>query len=474
MRRAIHTSTLRSTSGTLTQLLRWASVTPITMPALSPTMEQGTIVAWSRKVGEVVPIGESFCRLETDKAEVSFDNQDSELYIARILVQPGTVVKVGEPVCLTVDDAADVDCDEVKNWKPASAAAAPTPAAPEAAPKAAAPAAAAPTPAASTSAVPTRSSGDRVFASPLARSLAKSLGVDLQGVVGTGGSVGRITKEDVEKAAANPRPTAAATEAPQAVATETAATKSAPAPSATAAPAGSLYTDAPVSGMRATIAKRLTQSKNSEVPHYYLMNECNAENMMATIKHLNTKSNGKFKISVNDYIIKCLARANSIVPQCNSHWHGDFIRHYQTVDVSVAVATPTGLITPIIKNAHAKGLAEISIEAKELAKKARDGALKPEEYLGGTATISNLGGMGIPNFTAIINQPHSMILACGGIVPKPEILPNEEGEFEMTGKVIKTISFTASFDHRVVDGAIGAEWFKHFKDAIENPMSLLL
>jgi pyruvate dehydrogenase E2 component (dihydrolipoamide acetyltransferase) len=432
-------------------------------------MEQGTIVAWSRKIGEVIPIGESFCRLETDKAEVSFDNQDSELYLARILVQPGTVVKIGEPVCLTVDDPADVDCDEVKNWKPAGAAA---PAA-AAASKAAAPSTTS-SPTHTTSANPTRTSGDRVFASPLARSLAKSLGVDLQGVVGTGGTVGRITKEDVEKAAANPRPTVAATPAPKAAVTETVAPKSVPAPSATAAPAGSLFTDAPVSGMRATIAKRLTQSKNVEVPHYYLMNECNAENMMATIKHLNTKSNGKFKISVNDYIIKCLARANSIVPQCNSHWHGDFIRHYQTVDVSVAVATPTGLITPIIKNAHAKGLAEISIEAKELAKKARDGALKPEEYLGGTATISNLGGMGIPNFTAIINQPHSMILACGGIVPKPEILANEEGEFEMTGKVIKTISFTASFDHRVVDGAIGAEWFKHFKDAIENPMSLLL
>lgn len=471
MRRAVHTSQV-CYSGALTQLLRWASVTPIMMPALSPTMEQGTIVAWSRKIGEAVPVGESFCRLETDKAEVSFDNQDSELFIAKFLVQPGSVVKVGDPVLLAVDDAADVDSDEVKNWKPTGAAA----------PKKAAeaPAAAAPTPAAQAAptkaSAPRPSSGDRVFASPLARSVAKSLGVDIQGVVGTGGSIGRVTKEDVEKAAANPRP--AATSAPVASAeSSTATTATAPKPAPVAAapsPAGALYTDSPVSGMRATIAKRLTQSKNVEVPHYYLMNECNAENMLSTIKHLNAKGNGKFKISVNDYIIKCLARANSIVPQCNTHWHGDFLRAYQTVDVSMAVATPTGLITPIIKNAHAKGLAEISIEAKELAKKARDGALKPDEYIGGTVGISNLGGMGVPNFTAIINPPHSMILACGGLLPKPEIITNEDGEFEMTGKVIKTISFTASFDHRVVDGAVGAEWFKHFKDAIENPMSLLL
>eukprot|EP00388_Colpodella_angusta_P011522 GDKJ01029459.1.p1 GENE.GDKJ01029459.1~~GDKJ01029459.1.p1 ORF type:complete len:228 (-),score=15.57 GDKJ01029459.1:269-952(-) len=227
--------------------------------------------------------------------------------------------------------------------------------------------------------------------------------------------------------------------------------------------------------MRSTIAKRLQKSINTEVPHFYVTNHCRADSMLSTIKHLNAKGAGKYKITVNDYIIKAIARANLIVPATNSHFMGDSIRQYKNVDVSVAVATPTGLITPIIRNAQAKGLVEISNETKELAKKARDGQLQPNEYQGGTVTVSNMGGMGVDSFTAIINQPHSMILACGTASPRPEIIKNEEtGEYEMTGKVEQTISFTASFDHRVVDGAVGAEWFKHFKDSIENPLSLLL
>lgn len=449
---------------------RWA-MTVIPFPALSPTMEQGKLVEWTKKVGDAVPVGESFCKIETDKAVASFDNQDADFYFARALGEAGSMIKIGDPLCLVVDDKSELDSDAVKNWKPASAAA-PT-SAPSVPSSTAAPAATN-APAASQVAPSATPAGGRVFASPLARATAKTLGVDLSTVVGTGGSVGRVTKADVEKAAANP-PAAAPVAAP--VAESAAPAVQTVANVKPALPVGApseLFEDIPVSMMRSTIAKRLQKSINAEVPHFYVSNECRADSMLSTIKHLNSKGAGKYKITVNDYIVKAIARANLIVPACNSHWYGDVIRQYKNVDVSVAVATPTGLITPIIRNVQAKGLVEISTESKELAKKAREGQLQPNEYQGGTVTVSNMGGMGVDNFTAIINQPHSMILACGTALPKPEIVKNEEGEYVMTGKVQQTITFTASFDHRVVDGAVGAEWFKHFKDSIENPLSLLL
>jgi pyruvate dehydrogenase E2 component (dihydrolipoamide acetyltransferase) len=451
--------------------MRFLTITPVYMPSLSPTMEQGKVTEWSLKVGDKISGGETYCKIETDKAVVGFDNVADEGFIAKLLVEaPSDSVKVGTPVILLVDEQAGVNSPEVANWKPEAATAT---AAPEAAAAAAPAAAAAAAPAAAAT------SGSRVFASPLAKVTAAKLGVTLSTVVGTGGAVGRVTKSDVE-AAAKAGPTSVPVTAPAAaaapsVAAPVAASAPKPSPKA-AAPAvvGGDYEDTPVTSMRATIAKRLTQSKNVEVPHYYLFNECKADNMLSVIKQLNAKGGGSFKISVNDYIVKAVARANLIVPVCNSSWQGDFIRQYKGVDVSVAVATPTGLITPIIKNAHAKGLAEISQETKALAKKAREGTLQPAEFIGGTVSVSNLGASGIPSFTAIINPPQAMILAVGTTVPKPEISKNEEGEFVLTGKVEQTISFTASFDHRVVDGAIGAEWFKHFKDAIENPLSLLL
>ncbi|RNF03369.1 dihydrolipoamide acetyltransferase precursor [Trypanosoma rangeli] len=227
--------------------------------------------------------------------------------------------------------------------------------------------------------------------------------------------------------------------------------------------------------MRATIARRLSQSKNVDIPHYYLFEECCADNMMALVRQLNVKGDGKFKITMNDYIIKAVARANMLVPEANSSWQGSVIRQYNTVDVSVAVATPTGLITPIIKNAHARGLADISIEMKALAKKAREGTLQPHEFIGGTVSVSNLGASGIPGFTAIINPPQSLILAIGSAKPRPKITLNEEtGKYQVGSEVEMVVKFTASFDHRVVDGAVGAQWCTHFKDAFENPLSLLL
>lgn len=461
--------------------LRFLTITPIPMPALSPTMEKGKITEWCKQPGDPIATGDTWCKVETDKAVVSYDNATEEGFFARVIIPAGEETVVGETVCIMVDEKEGVNSDEVKNWKPEGAEAA-APAAEEPAP-AAAPAAAAAAPAAA----PAASSGDRVKASPYARKLAAEKNVSLNSIKGTGGGIGRITSKDVEAAAksgtaaAAPAAAAAATPAPKAAAAAPAKAAPAKAKAAPAAPAKGTppanpnYVDIPVTTMRSVIAKRLHQSKNLDIPHYYLFDSCRADNMMALIKQLNAKGNGEYKITVNDYIIKAVARANVLVPEVNSSWQEGFIRQYSTVDVSVAVATPTGLITPIIRNAQAKGLVEISKEMKTLAKKAREGTLQPNEFQGGTCSVSNLGATGIPNFTAIINPPQAMILAIGSAKPQAEIIKNEEtGEYEMTGKVESVVTFTASFDHRVIDGSLGAKWFQGFHDAIENPLSLLL
>ncbi|KPI84168.1 putative Dihydrolipoamide acetyltransferase precursor [Leptomonas seymouri] len=446
--------------------LRFLTITPIPMPALSPTMEKGKITEWCKKPGDPVATSDTWCMVETDKAVVSYDNATEEGFFARVIIPAGEETVVGQTVCLLVDEKEGVNSDEVKNWKPEGEEAA-APAAEEAAPAAASPAAAA--------AAPAAASGDRVKASPYARKLAAEKNVPLSSVKGTGGGVGRITSKDVEAAvksgaAAAPAKAAAA---PAKAAPAKAAASAAPAKGMP--PVNPNYVDIPTTTMRSVIAKRLHQSKNVEIPHYYLFDTCRADNMMALIKQLNAKGNGEYKITVNDYIIKAVARASLLVPEVNASWQEGFIRQYSTVDVSVAVATPTGLITPIIRNAQAKGLVEISKEMKVLAKKAREGTLQPIEFQGGTCSVSNLGATGIPSFTAIINPPQAMILAIGSAKPQAEIIKNEEtGEYEMTGKVENVVTFTASFDHRVIDGALGAKWFQGFHDAIENPLSLLL
>ncbi|KAK7199987.1 dihydrolipoamide acetyltransferase precursor [Novymonas esmeraldas] len=464
--------------------LRFLTITPIPMPALSPTMEKGKITEWCKHPGDPIAPGDTFCRVETDKAVVTYDNATEEGFFARVVVSPGEETVVGQTVCIIVDEKEGVNSDEVKNWKPEDEAApAAAPAAAEAAP--AAPAAAAPA-----AAAPAAASGDRVKASPYARKVAAEKNVSLSGIKGTGGGVGRITSKDVAAAVASgaagsaskpaaPAAAAAGAAAPAASAKPAAAkAKAAPAAAAPAKgtpPANPNFTDIPLTTMRTVIAKRLHQSKNLDIPHYYLFDDCRVDNMMALIKQLNAKGNGEYKITVNDYIIKAVARANVLVPEVNSSWQGDFIRQYATVDVSVAVATPTGLITPIIRNAQAKGLVEISREMKALAKKAREGTLQPNEFQGGTCSVSNLGATGIPGFTAIINPPQAMILAIGSAKPRAEIVKDEEtGEFTMTGKVESVVNFAASFDHRIVDGALGAKWFQGFHDAMENPLSLLL
>ncbi|CAG8622203.1 5200_t:CDS:2 [Funneliformis caledonium] len=289
----------------------------------------------------------------------------------------------------------------------------------------------------------------RIFASPVARRLAHELGVSLNQVTGTGPK-GRITKADVESLAS-----AEPTEPEKPVTPIIEPT--------------SPYTDIPLTNMRKVIAQRLTDSK-VYVPHYYLTIEVNMDKVLQLRETLNNESDGKYKLSVNDFIIKSSASALMVVPEVNSAWHNDFIRQYHNADISVATATPSGLITPIVTNAQSKGLATISKQVKELAGRAREGKLLPQEYQGGSFTISNLGMFGVKSFTAIINPPQSCILAVGNTEQK--LVPDSNAETNY--RVVNTMHVTLSCDHRVVDGAVGSQWLKEWRSYIENPLRLLL
>lgn len=280
--------------------------------------------------------------------------------------------------------------------------------------------------------------------SAAAKRLALEKGVKLDGLKGTGPN-GKITEEDVKKAAA------------------------APAAAGSGAPAGAVYEDIPISGMRKTIANRLKESM-SENPHYFVSSTLNVSKLLKLRQALNSSSEGRYKLSVNDFLIKAMSVACKKVPQVNSSWQGNVIRQYNTVDVSVAVSTPTGLITPIVKNVEGKGLESISAAVKELAKKARDNKLKPEEYQGGSISISNMGmNQAVERFTAVINPPQAAILAVGS-VKKVAVPSEDESGVAWEDQII----VTGSFDHKVVDGAVGAEWMKEFKKVVENPLELLL
>jgi pyruvate dehydrogenase E2 component (dihydrolipoamide acetyltransferase) len=280
--------------------------------------------------------------------------------------------------------------------------------------------------------------------SAAAKRLAIEKGVKLDGLKGTGPN-GKITEEDVKKASA------------------------APAAAGSAGPSGAVYEDIPISGMRKTIANRLKESM-SENPHYFVSSTLNVSKLLKLRQALNSSAEGRYKLSVNDFLIKAMSVACKKVPQVNSSWQGNVIRQYNTVDVSVAVSTPTGLITPIVKGVEGKGLESISAAVKELAKKARDNKLKPEEYQGGSISISNMGmNQAVERFTAVINPPQAAILAVGSV--KKVAVPSEE---ESGVAWEDQIVVTGSFDHKVVDGAVGAEWMKEFKKVVENPLELLL
>lgn len=413
----------------------------IKMPALSPTMEQGKLARWLVKVGDTVSSGDIMAEIETDKATMEFEAVDEGVIVSIDVAEGTDEVKVGTIIAQLAGEGEDASAAP----KPAAAAPAPVAvAAPVAAP--AAPVA----------------KGDRVFASPLARRIAAQKGLDLADVAGTGPN-GRIVKADVEGA----RPAAAA--APVAAAPVAAAAPAAPTPAAPAAlpDFGIPHEDQPLSGMRKTIARRLTESKQ-QVPHIYLTVDVRLDALLKLRGELNSSLTGRgVKVSVNDMLIKALGVALTEVPVCNVAFAGDTIRQYTRADVSVAVSIPNGLITPIITDAAGKGLARISAEMADLGKRAKEGKLAPSEYVGGTASLSNMGMMGIKQFEAIINPPQAMILAVGAGEKRPWVL--EDGSLG----VATAMTITGSFDHRAIDGSDGAKLMAAIRSLVENPLGLL-
>jgi pyruvate dehydrogenase E2 component (dihydrolipoamide acetyltransferase) len=429
----------------------------ILMPALSPTMTDGKLAKWLKKEGDTVSSGDVIAEIETDKATMEMEAVD-EGTIGKILVPEGSEgVAVNAPIAVLLEEGEDASAIEAaaspaKAPAPAPAAEKPAAPAPE---KPAVPQARPAAPAPQTAAAP---AGDRVFASPLARRMAEQAGLSLADVQGSGPQ-GRIVKADVEKALAGGRPAAAAAAAPQAAA--------APAPAAPQITGP--YTEVPNSSMRKVIAKRLSESKQT-IPHFYLTVDCEIDGLLALRKQLNAKSpegEGAYKLSVNDFVVRAVALALRQVPAANATWTDQAVLRYDEVDVSVAVATPNGLITPVVRKADTKGLVQISREMKDLGQRARDGKLVPEDYQGGGFTISNMGMLGIKSFSAIINPPQSCILAVGAGEPRPVV---KDGALA----VATVMTTTLSVDHRSVDGAIGAEFLVAFKRMIDDPLTMLL
>ena len=441
----------------------------IKMPALSPTMEQGTLAKWLVKEGDTVKSGDILAEIETDKATMEFEAVD-EGTITTISVPEGTEgVKVGTVIATIAgeDEDAAAPAPKPKETKPEPKAEQPEAKPAEVAAKAEstpAPAAAAPAP----------KEGDRVIASPLAKRLAAEKGVDLSAVSGSGPR-GRIVKADVEGAKpGTAKPAAAATAAP---ANDTAAPAS-----AAAAPVAKVemadetrallddripHTVDKLSGMRKTIARRLTQSMQ-QAPHIYLTVDIRLDKLLALRAELNeVLAKDGVKLSVNDLLIKALGKALVAVPETNVAFAGNELIRYSRADVSVAVSIPGGLITPIVQDANGRSLSSIAQATADLAKRAKEGKLAPQEYQGGTASISNMGMMGIKHFTAVINPPQSTILAIGAGEKRPWVL--EDGSLG----VATVMTATGSFDHRAVDGADGARLMTAFKDFVEKPLGML-
>jgi pyruvate dehydrogenase E2 component (dihydrolipoamide acetyltransferase) len=431
----------------------------ITMPALSPTMTEGTLAKWLMNEGDNVAPGDLIAEIETDKATMEVEAVD-EGTLARILVPEGTEgVPVNTPIAVILEEGEDTSALEGFTPAAASAPAAPppppveagAPAVPEAAAVAAPapPTETAPQPA---TASPAPSTGaNRLFASPLARRMAADAGIDLALISGSGPR-GRIVKADVEAAiAAGPTLAAAA-----------------PAPSVAAAaqPFEAPFELEPLNAMRKTIARRMTESKQ-QVPHFYMSVDCEIDKLLELRQDLNARADGAYRLSVNDMVIKAAAVALTKVPAANASYSDEGLKYYASADIAVAVATKGGLITPVVRQAHAKGLEQISNEMKELADKAKDGKLMPEEYQGGTFSISNLGMYGIKQFDAVINPPQGCILAVAAGEQRPVVRNG--------GLAVATVmTCTLSVDHRVVDGAVGAQWLASFKGLVQDPMTMLL
>jgi pyruvate dehydrogenase E2 component (dihydrolipoamide acetyltransferase) len=422
----------------------------VTMPALSPTMTEGNLAKWLKKEGDTVKAGDVIAEIETDKATMEVEAVDEGI-LGKILVPAGTEkVPVNDVIALLLEEG-----ESASDLKTASAAPAKKETKPAEAPQAAAKQATS-TPASKPAAAPAASPGGRVFASPLARRIAAEKGINLSSVQGSGPH-GRIVKADLEKAPAG----------------KAAASGAAPRPASSGPDAkqladllGMTYKEIPNNNIKKITAQRLLESKIT-VPHFYLTIDCVIDSLLASRKELNDKADGAYKLSVNDFVIKAVAMALKAYPAANVAWTDAAVLQFDHADISVAVATPNGLITPIIKAAETKGLARISQEMKDLAARAREGKLKPVEFQGGTFSISNLGMYGVKDFSAIINPPQACILAVGAGVEKAVV---EKGKVE-----IRTVmSCTLSTDHRAVDGAAGAEFLQIFRKYIENPVSMLV
>ena len=434
----------------------------ILMPALSPTMTEGNLAKWLKKEGDKIKAGDVIAEIETDKATMEVEAVD-EGTLGKIMVADGTQgVKVNDVIGLILEEGESADALAGAGAKAAPKPAAPAPTAATPTPAKTAPTATAPT----ASAVPApavakgngQDHGARVFASPLAKRMALQAGIDLVRITGSGPH-GRIVKADIDNAVARGVPAAAPGARPAAP------------PVAAAAVAGPTpHHVVPHTMMRKVIAKRLTESKQT-VPHFYLTVDCEIDALLKGRAALNAqapeKGEGAYKLSVNDFIIKAAAMTLRKVPAANASWSDEGTVMYDRVDISVAVAIPGGLITPIIFDAANKGLVQISTEMKALAAKARDGKLVPEEYQGGTFSLSNLGMFGIKQFEAVINPPQGCILAVGAGEQRAVV---KNGQLA----VATVMSCTLSVDHRVVDGAVGAEYMAAFKKLIEEPLGMLL
>ncbi|WP_109356969.1 pyruvate dehydrogenase complex dihydrolipoamide acetyltransferase [Sphingorhabdus sp. EL138] len=428
------------------------------MPALSPTMEEGTLAKWLVKEGDEVASGDLLAEIETDKATMEFEAVD-EGTIAKIVVAEGTDnVKVGEVIAIIAEEGEDVaeasKGGEGSAEKPKKEAPAPkgeekpakpsrdvTPKVTDPAPKGDAPA----------------SEGERIKVSPLARRLAEQKGVDLGALSGSGPG-GRIIKADIDAAEGGTAPVKSQAAVP------------APAPAATPASAASDFdiphTSEKLSGMRKTIARRLTEAKQT-IPHIYLTVDIQLDKLLKLRSELNATLEPRgVKLSVNDLLIKALAVSLMQVPKCNVSIDGDQLKTFARTDISVAVSIPGGLITPIITSADTKSLSTISTEMKDLAGRAKDGKLKMHEYQGGTASISNMGMFGIKNFDAVINPPQAMIMAIGAGQKRPHVIDDSL-------QIATVMSATGSFDHRAIDGADGAQLMQVFKELVENPLGML-
>ncbi len=418
----------------------------VLMPALSPTMEKGNLAKWLVSEGDRVAAGDVLAEIETDKATMEVEAADDGT-IGRIVVPEGTAdVPVNGLIAVLLEEGEDAAALEN--------AAAPGTAQPPARPAAARPAA----PPGAAPARRSRASGDeRMFASPLARRLAEVGGVDLGSIKGSGPH-GRIVKRDVEAALQSAAPAPAA-----ATGTEVARIER---PDMAAFFAPGSYDAVPLDSMRASIARRLTRSKQ-EIPHYYITIDCLLDELLAMRKKLNARTD-QYRISVNDFIVRASALALRAVPEANATWAETHILHHHHADVSIAVAIEGGLITPIIRKADTKGLAEIAIEARDLVARAREKKLRPDEYEGGTFSVSNLGMFGVRDFTAVINPPQAAIMAVGA--GEKRAVVNADGE--VTTATMMTV--TLSCDHRVIDGALGARLLAAFKGFVEEPLTMLL